>query len=238
MAIVQSLSQTRVIDPILTTMAIGIKIPLYIGGLAFPPVFCPKRAATILSFGTKEEKFLYATRRARGANTMRISTGYGDTKVELYQDAIESELPYETLEESDGIVALQQRSVYLVKQKLCHRLEFDQLALLGNFAGYPTTNRLLLTGTNQFSDVNSPIAGEDGENHNEGDVVALDDGTAAMFVRFGYVTIEPEPTLSASGLSGFKDGRDLTAGVVSVASAPEPKIKETSNFKKAAPPES
>ena len=157
MAIVQSLSQSRVIDPILTTMAIGIKIPQYIGGLAFPPVFCPKRAATILSFGTKEEKFLYATRRARGANTMRISTGYGDTKVELYQDAIESELPYETLEESDGIVALQQRSVYLVKQKLCHRLEFDQLALLGNFAGYPTTNRLLLTGTNQFSDVNSPI---------------------------------------------------------------------------------
>ena len=157
MAIVQSLSQTRVIDPILTTMAIGIKIPQYIGGLAFPPVFCPKRAATILSFGTREEKFLYATRRARGANTMRISTGYGDTKIELYQDAIESELPYETLEESDGIVDLQQRSVYLVKQKLCHRLEFDQLALLGNFATYPTTNRLALSGSSQFSDPSSPI---------------------------------------------------------------------------------
>ena len=81
-----------------------------------------------------------------------------------------------------------------------------------------------------------PIAGEDGENHNEGDVVALDDVTAATFVGFGYVEIE-EPTLSASGLSGFKDGRDLAAGVVAVASAPDPKIKETSNFKKAAPPE-
>jgi hypothetical protein len=157
MAIIQSLGQARVIDPILTTMAIGIKIPQYIGGLAFPPVFCPKRAATILSFGTKEEKFLYVTRRARGANTMRISTGYGDTKVELYQDAIESELPFETLEESEGVVALQQRSVYLVKQKLCHRLEYDQLTLLGTTANYAATNRLTLTGTNQLSDPNSPV---------------------------------------------------------------------------------
>jgi hypothetical protein len=153
----QSLGQSRVIDPILTTMAFGIKIPQYVGGLAFPPVFCPKRAATIPSFGTREEKFLYATRRAPGSNIMRIATGYGDAKVELYQDALEAELPVENMEESEGIVDMKQRSVYLVKQKLCHRLEFDQLSLLGNFAGYPVTNRLLLTGANQFSDPTSPI---------------------------------------------------------------------------------
>jgi hypothetical protein len=152
-----SLGQSRSIDPILTTMAIGIKIPQYVGALAFPPVFCPKRAATIISFGTREEKFLYATRRAPGSNIMRIATGFGDTKVELYQDAIEAELPNENAEESEGVVPLKQRAVYLVKQKLAHRLEYDQLTLLGNFAGYPTTNRLLLTGTNQFSDTSSPI---------------------------------------------------------------------------------
>ena len=66
-----------------------------------------------------------------------------------------------------------------------------------------------------------PIAGENGVNNNEGDVVALDDGTAAMFTRFGYVTIELEPTPSASGLSGFKDEQDLAVGVVSVASTPD-----------------
>lgn len=153
----QSLGQSRIIDPILTTMAFGIKIPGYVGHMAFPPVFTTKRAANIISFGTKEEKFLYATRRAPGSNTMRISTGYGDTKVTLYQDAIEAELPVETSEEAEGIVDLKSRSAYLVKQKLCHRLEFDQLALLGTLANYPTTNRLLLTGTNQFSDPTSPI---------------------------------------------------------------------------------
>lgn len=153
----QSLGQSRVVDPILTSMAFGIKIPGYVGGLAFPPVLVDKRAVNIISFGTKEEKFLYATRRAPGSATMRISTGYGDAKVQLYQDAIEAELPVEVGEEAEGIVDMKARSAYLVKQRLCHRLEFDQLSLLGNFAGYPTTNRLLLTGTNQFSDANSPI---------------------------------------------------------------------------------
>ena len=68
-----------------------------------------------------------------------------------------------------------------------------------------------------------PIAGENGVNHNEGDFVALDDATAAMFARFGYVTIEldPEPTPIASGLSGFKDGQDFAAGVVSGSLTPD-----------------
>lgn len=153
----QSLGQSRVVDPILTTMAFGIKIPGYVGHLAFPPVLVNKRATNIISFGTKEEKFLYPTRRTPGSSTMRISTGYGDTKVELYQDAIEAELPVEIGEEAEGVVDMKARSAYLVKQKLIHRLEFDQLSLLGNFAGYPVTNRLALAGANQFSDPNSPI---------------------------------------------------------------------------------
>lgn len=157
MALTQSLSQTRVLDPILTAMAIGIPVQEYVMSLAFPAIFCPKRAATIINYGTKEGKYLYATRRARGAATTRVSVGYGDSKVELYQDAIEVELPYENLEESEGIVDLQMRSVAKAKSILCHRLEFDQAFLLGNFAGYPVTNRLALAGTNQFSDPTSPI---------------------------------------------------------------------------------
>jgi hypothetical protein len=153
----QSLGQSRVVDPILTSIAFGIKIPGYVGGLAFPPVMVPKRKAKVISFGTKEQKYLYATRRAPGGNVTRISTGYGDTEISLYQDAIEAELPVEVNEESEGVVDMQRRSAQVAKQALCHRLEFDQLSLLGNFNGYPVTNRVFLTGTSQFSDVNSPI---------------------------------------------------------------------------------
>lgn len=152
-----SLSQARVIDPILTTMAIGVRTQQYIMSLAFPSIYCPKRAARIINYNTKESKYLYATRRAPGGNIARVSVGYGDSKVELYQDAIEAELPQETLEESDGIVDLQLRSVAKVKEVLAHRLEADQSLLLGDFNSYPVTNRLLLSGSNQFSDPTSPI---------------------------------------------------------------------------------
>ena len=152
-----SLSQARVVDPILTTMAIGIPVQEYVMSLAFPTILCPKRSVHIISYGTKQGKYLYTTRRAPGANIQRVSIGYGDQKVELYQDAIESELPYEYLEESEGIVDLQLRSVGQVKQILAHRLENDQAALLGDFTNYSVSNRLALSGGNKLSDPSSPI---------------------------------------------------------------------------------
>ena len=157
MSLLLSLGQARVIDPILTTMAIGVRTQQYVMSLAFPSIYCPKRAVTIINYGTKESKYLYATRRSRGASIARVSVGYGDSKVELYQDAIEAELPVETIEESDGIVDLQLRSVAKVKEVLAHRLEADQSLLLGDFNNYHDTNRLLLVGSNQLSDPTSPI---------------------------------------------------------------------------------
>lgn len=153
----QSLGQSRVVDPLLTTMAYGIEVLDYVGHLAFPPVFIPKRKTKIISFGTKKGKYLYATRRAPGANTNRISTGFGDTEVTLYQDAIEAELPVENAEESAGVFDMQQDSAMTAKEALCLRLEFDQMTLLGSLASYPATNRVLLTGANQFSDPTSNV---------------------------------------------------------------------------------
>jgi hypothetical protein len=152
-----TLSQARIIDPILSTMSIGVETQEYVMSLAFPSIFCPKRAVNIIQYGSKQSKYLYTTRRAPGSNINRVNIGYGDTKVSLVQDAIESEITYEMLEESDNIVDLQGMAVAQVKRILAHRLEFDQAALLGNFALYPATNRLLLLGANQFSDPLSPI---------------------------------------------------------------------------------
>lgn len=152
-----TLSQARIIDPILSTMSIGVETQEYVMSLAFPSIFCPKRAVNIINYNSKQSKYLYTTRRAPGSNINRVNIGYGDSKVTLVQDAIESEITYEMLEESDNIVDLQQMAVAQAKRILAHRLEFDQAALLGNFALYAATNRALLSGTNQFSDPNSPI---------------------------------------------------------------------------------
>ena len=152
-----TLSQARIIDPILSTMSIGVETQEYVMSLAFPSIFCPKRAVNIINYGQKESKYLYTTRRAPGSNINRVSIGYGDSKVTLVQDAIESEITYEMLEESNNIVDLQTMSVAQVKRILAHRLEYDQAALLGSFSLYASTNRLALSGSNQFSDPTSPI---------------------------------------------------------------------------------
>jgi hypothetical protein len=146
-----SLGQARVSSPILTSMAYGIPIQGFVGMKIMPMVPVTKRATKIITFGNTQQKYLYATRRAPGDNITRIQTSYGDVEAQLYQDALESELPVELDEESEGIVDLQTAAITNVKTGLATRLEADIFALVNNFAGYPVTNRVTLTALTQFS---------------------------------------------------------------------------------------
>jgi hypothetical protein len=147
----QSLSQSRIQDPILTALAYGIGIQDFVGHLIAPMVPVRKRAARIVTFGTNREKVLYTTRRSPGSDILEIETTYGDTPIELYQDALSAKLPIELDEESEGIVDLQEDAIRLVKMGLGNRLEADIFALVNNFAGYPATNRIALTAATQIS---------------------------------------------------------------------------------------
>ena len=69
-----SLSQVRVIDPVLTQLAQGYKQSGMVGPALFPKVNVGQRAGKILTFG-KEDFMLYASGRAPGENTKRIQFG-------------------------------------------------------------------------------------------------------------------------------------------------------------------
>jgi hypothetical protein len=157
-----SLSQARVADPVLTSMAYGVPIQGFIGHKIMPFVPVKKRKTKVIVFGSRREKYLYATRRGPGGNIQRIQTGYGDTDIELYQDALEGELPVEIDEEAEGIVDMQIDAITMVKTGLCNRLEFDIFSLINNFAAYPATNRQALLAATQFSNAAvNPIAAFD-----------------------------------------------------------------------------
>ena len=154
-----SLDSMRIVNPILTNVAHGVRQHGFVGQLAFPPVFVNKRKGKIIRFN-EDEFYLHEMRRAPGTKILSVAGGYGSDDYELYQDAIEEVLPYEHLEESDGLpFSEQSRRVKMAMRRVALRLEFDQLSLLGNFAQYPAANRLLLTGTAQFSDATSNIEG-------------------------------------------------------------------------------
>jgi hypothetical protein len=150
-----TLDQTRVVNPLLTTVAHAFKQPQFVGGLAFPLVDVDKRKGRILRFN-EDEFFLHNLRRAPGANTMRVSGGFGSDEYTLLQDAIEEELPLEHLEESSDLpFDMQQRSINKAAARIALRLEYDQLTLLNTPANYPVANRITLLGATQWSDVNS-----------------------------------------------------------------------------------
>jgi hypothetical protein len=61
-----------------------------------------------------------------------------------------------------------------------------------------------------------PIAGDEGVLHDEGDSIALDDRTADMFARFGYVEIEAEPAPTVPVAPSPLPGGDLPVAPAAV----------------------
>lgn len=151
MSLLQSLSQSRVVDPVLTSMQIGVPVQGYIAQWISPMVYCPKRQVRVIRHSTSRDKTLYTLRRAPGSDIARVVPTFGDDVITLYQDAIEAMIPLEHIEESMDVVDLQLMAIRLAKNILATRLEFDVFSLVNAIASYPASNRLLLTAATQFS---------------------------------------------------------------------------------------
>lgn len=130
----------------------GFKQPTFIGELAFPRVTVPTRKGRIIRFN-EDEFYLHQMRRSPGATTMRVNGGWGSDEYELLQDAIEEELPIEHLQEAEAVLPfdMQSRAIKKAAMRIALRLEFDQMALLGDINSYPAANRIVLAGPTQLS---------------------------------------------------------------------------------------
>lgn len=149
----QTLSQARVVDPILTTVAQGYKNSALIGDALFPQVSVSQRGGKVLAFG-KEDFMLYATARAPGANTNRVQFGYSGNPYVLEQHALEGQVPFELMEDARVVPGLDQGSIAVrkVQNIIGLRTEKAQADLATTAANYPTGNKTTLSGTSQWSD--------------------------------------------------------------------------------------
>ena len=68
-------TQARIIDPVLSSIAQGWQNNEMIASFLFPTVPVSARGGNIITFG-KEGFMLYATQRAPGESTKRVSFGY------------------------------------------------------------------------------------------------------------------------------------------------------------------
>jgi len=156
-----SVSQIRVIDPVLTKIAQGYRQAGHVGHTLFPRVSVQVSGGQVLEFG-KEAFKLYRARRAPGAATSRIQFGYLGKTFALVQDALEGMVPREHLRDAAKVpgARLGQRSIAVVLDSLSLALEYDQAQLATTAANYDTDHRVTLSGTDQWTDGGSDPAAD------------------------------------------------------------------------------
>lgn len=142
-----------VIDPILSTHARGYRNAEFISHLLFPRVIVPNRSMRTLKFG-KESFRMMNTRRAPGANKLRVQYGFASDPISLVQDALEGVVPIEHQEEAMSVpgIDLGQGAINMVLDVVDLGLEFECAQMARTLGNYAASNRVTLTTTARWTD--------------------------------------------------------------------------------------
>lgn len=140
--------QARVVDPVLTTHAVGYVRPGNIGSALFPRVEVPTRAGKVLAF--KKEGFRrYNTKRAPGESTKRIQFGYEAGNYAIVDAALEAVVPDEVGQEAaagPGIdMSMDAVDLVLDVFEIEHECECADIAR--NASNYDADHKVALVGT-------------------------------------------------------------------------------------------
>lgn len=150
-----------VVDPILTTVARGYRNRELVSHLLFPRVQIPNRSMRVLKFG-KEGFRKRNTRRAPGADKMRVQYGYASDAVSLVQDALEGIVPIEHMEEAASLpgIDLGSNAIGLVMDVIDLGLEIECAEMALDAANYSINNKITLTGTDRWYNPTSNPKGD------------------------------------------------------------------------------
>lgn len=148
-----TLSQSRVVDPVLTTVAQGYKQIELVGGNLFPQVPVSLRGGKIITFG-KDDFMLYSTARAPGENTKRVQYGFSSGSYALVDYSLEGAVPIENLQEAQNGPGIDHFTMAIRKTAaiMALRLEYAQATLARTAGNYASSNKTTLTSTAQWSD--------------------------------------------------------------------------------------
>lgn len=155
-----NLSQARVINPVLTSVAQGYQNSELIGSALFPQVNVGTRAGKIITFGKEDFMEYSGLARAPGSATKRVQFGYAGSDFALVDYSLEGSLPIETLQEglaSDKGFSIDGAAMAIRKTQdiMALRLEIAQAALATNAANYGASSKTTLSGTSQWSDLSA-----------------------------------------------------------------------------------
>lgn len=139
---VNSASQFRVIDPILSTVVQGYTNAELVGNNLFPRVPVSVAGGKVIEF-SKESFQTFDTQRAPGGNIKRIEVGYLGKPFALENHALEAVLPVEFQRDAQAVpgIDLASRYVRVTMDSLALGLELQQAALATTLANYDANHK-------------------------------------------------------------------------------------------------
>lgn len=144
------LSNLRVVDPVLTNLAIGYSNADFVGEALFPFVEVEKERVKLPVFG-KEAFKIYNTVRGLRADSNRINPE-GLDAIDLATDEHDLEYPIDYREEAEAAFPLEAHATNVVTEGIRLRREKVIADLAQAPASYSASNRIALSGTSQFTD--------------------------------------------------------------------------------------
>ena len=151
------LSKLRVVDPVLSALALGYSNAEFIGDQLLPFVTLDKEGGKIPRFG-KDVFRLYATERALRAKSNRINPEDVDG-IDISLDEHDLEYPIDYREDAEAAFPLQAHATNRVVEGIRLRHEAMVASITQNPANYPTGNKIALSGSAVFTDPNSDPEG-------------------------------------------------------------------------------
>ncbi|KVG08403.1 hypothetical protein [Burkholderia thailandensis] len=179
------LSKLRIVDPVLTNLAIGYTNAEFIGQTLMPVVEVEKEGGKIPKFG-KESFRLYQTERALRAKSNRMNPeDIGSVDVNL--DEHDLEYPIDYREDQESAFPLEQAAVQTATDAIQLRREKMIADLSQNPSSYAAGNKKQLSATEKFTAANSDPVG------------VIEDGKEAIRTKIGR-----RPNTMVIGASAYK----------------------------------
>lgn len=148
-----TLSNKRIVDPVLTEIARGYNNAALIGTMLFPVVEAEKEGGKIPQF-TKEAFKIYNTERTIRAKSNRISPD-GRTAIDFVLDEHDLEYPMDYREIEEDVTPLKIYAAQVVTDGISLRLEKLIADIAQNLSTYPTGNKVTLGSTDKFTNSSS-----------------------------------------------------------------------------------
>lgn len=151
------LSNLRIVNPVLTNLAVGYSNAAFVGSVLMPFASVDKEAGLVPIFN-KDHFKIYQTERALRAKSNRVNPG-DITTVPFALTEHDLEYPIDYREDAESAFPLEQMATMSVTEGIRLRHEKMVADLVQNFSTYADSNRIGLSGTESFTDPDSDPEG-------------------------------------------------------------------------------